>query len=85
MDITLKSGRSDRVGGLFQVGASEVGAFLEGPLGEKATFMVSARQSYLQFLFQALDLPFLPTYNDFQFKVNYNINQNNQITFIGQN
>ena len=83
MDITLKAGRDDKLGGLFQVGASEVGLFLEGPLNKKATFMVSARQSYLQFLFSALELPFLPTYNDFQFKVKYNFNQKNQLTFIG--
>jgi hypothetical protein len=37
----------------------------------------------LQFLFSALELPFLPTYNDFQFKVTHNIDQKNQITFIG--
>lgn len=83
MDITLKTGRDDKIGGLFQVGASEVGLFLEGPINKKTTFMVSARQSYLQFLFSALELPFLPTYNDFQFKVNYNIDQKNQLTFIG--
>ena len=83
MDITLKAGRDDKLGGLFQVGASEVGLFLEGPINKKTTFMVSARQSYLQFLFSALELPFLPTYNDFQFKVNYNIDQKNQLTFIG--
>jgi hypothetical protein len=83
MDINLKNGRDDRVGGLFQVGASEVGLFLEGPLSKKATFMVSARQSYLQFLFSALELPFLPTYNDFQFKVKYNIDEKNQLTFLG--
>jgi hypothetical protein len=83
MDITLKAGRDDKIGGLFQVGASEVGLFLEGPINKKTTFMVSARQSYLQFLFSALELPFLPTYNDFQFKVTHNIDQKNQITFIG--
>ena len=83
MDITLKAGRDDKIGGLFQVGASEVGLFLEGPINKKTTFMVSARQSYLQFLFSALELPLLPTYNDFQFKVTHNIDQKNQITFIG--
>ena len=83
MDITLKGGRDDKLGGLFQIGASEVGLFLEGPINKKTTFMVSARQSYLQFLFSALELPFLPTYNDFQFKVTHNIDQKNQLTFIG--
>ena len=83
MEINLKDGRTDRVGGIFQVGASEVGLTLEGPIGEKATFLASARRSYLQFLFKVLELPFLPTYNDFQFKVKYNIDRKNQITFLG--
>ena len=34
-------------------------------------------------MFKALKLPFLPTYNDAQFKITYNINQKNRLTFIG--
>ena len=83
MDLSLKEGRTDKLGGIFQVGASEVGLTLEGPLGEKTNFMVSARRSYLQFLFSLLELSFLPTYNDFQFKVKHRINSKNQLTFIG--
>jgi hypothetical protein len=83
MEIKLKDGREDRVGGRFQVGASEIGLTLDGPLGNKGNFLVSARRSYLQFLFAALELPFLPTYNDFQFRVKYNFNQKNQITILG--
>src|SRR5690606_28867602 len=44
---------------------------------------LSARRSYLQFLFQALGLPFLPTYNDFQAKIKYRINTKNELSFIG--
>lgn len=83
LDLKLKEGRKDRTGGIFQVGASEVGLTLEGPLSEKTTYLASARRSYLQFLFGALGLPFLPTYNDFQLKVKYNIDQKNQLTFLG--
>lgn len=83
LDLKLKDGRSDKTGYTFQVGASEVGLTAEGPLSKKTTFIASARRSYLQFLFDALELPFLPTYNDFQVKVKYNIDNKNQITFIG--
>jgi hypothetical protein len=76
-------GRDDRIGGTFMVGATDVGATLEGPLSQKTTFLLSARRSYLQFLFQALGLPFLPTYNDFQAKVKYRINTKNEVSFIG--
>jgi len=83
MEINLKDGRNDKIGGIFQVGASDVGLTLEGPIGDKTTFLASARRSYLQFLFAALELPFLPTYNDFQFKVKHNFNRKNQITVLG--
>ena len=78
-----RNGRDDRIGGTFMVGASDIGLTMEGPIGEKATFLFSARRSYLQFLFQALGLPFLPTYNDFQAKVKYKIDKKNELTFIG--
>jgi hypothetical protein len=78
-----RDGRSDRIGATFMAGASDVGLTLEGPIGEKFTFLFSARRSYLQFLFQALELPFLPTYNDVQFKFKYKINQKNEIYLLG--
>ena len=37
----------------------------------------------MQFLFKAIGLPFLPTYNDFQFKTKTKINDKNQLTIIG--
>ncbi|NUQ24800.1 MAG: TonB-dependent receptor [Saprospiraceae bacterium] len=78
-----RDGRSDRLGGNFMVGASDIGLTLEGPIGKKTTYLVSARRSYLQFLFKALGLPFLPTYNDFQAKIKHRIDEHNEITFIG--
>lgn len=78
-----RDGRDDRLGATFMLGASDAGLTLEGPIGEKFTYLFSARRSYLQFLFQALELPFLPTYNDFQAKFKYKINQKNEIYFVG--
>ena len=65
------------------VGASDLAAAVEGPLSKKTTFMASVRRSYLQFLFQAIGLPFLPTYNDFQFKIKTKINAKTELSFIG--
>ncbi len=79
----LRDGRDDRLGASFTVGSSDLNLTLEGPIGEKTTFMASARQSYLGFLFELLELPFLPTYNDFQVKVKHKIDQRNELTFIG--
>lgn len=83
LDLKLKDGRTDKTGGTFQVGSSEAGITIEGPMSEKTTYIASVRRSYLQFLFAALDFAFLPTYTDYQAKVKYNIDPKNQITFLG--
>jgi hypothetical protein len=64
-------------------GASDLALTLNGPLSEKTTFFVSARRSYLQFLFGVIGLPFLPTYNDFQFKVKTRFDLKNELTVLG--
>ena len=83
LDLKLKDGRTDKWGGTFQLGSSEAGITVEGPLSEKTTMIASARQSYLQFLFDAIGLSFLPTYNDFQLKVKHKFNTKNQLTVLG--
>lgn len=85
MELKLRDGRTDRHGFNFTIGASEAALSVEGPINKKktASYIVSARQSYLQFLFQALKLPFLPTFNDFQVKVKRRIGDKHEITFLG--
>lgn len=78
-----KEGNSDGLIANFALGSSDAALTLDGPLGEKANFIFSARRSYLQFLFAALQLPILPTYNDFQYKVNLRVNKKNKVSFIG--
>jgi len=82
-NFQTRDGRDDRLGGNFMVGATDIGLLLEGPIGDRTTFYLSARRSYLQFLFRVLELPFLPTYNDFQAKVKFKIDEKNELTFIG--
>lgn len=83
LEFRQRDGRDDRMGGTFMLSATDIGLTLEGPIGDKVTYLLSARRSYLQLLFKAIGLPFLPTYNDFQAKVKYKIDKRNEITFIG--
>lgn len=83
MDIKQKDGSKDRIHTKLSIGASDASLTLDGPVNKKSTFIVSARQSYLQLLFKALGLPFLPTYNDFQVKYKYDIDKKNQLTILG--
>lgn len=83
MEFKQIDGNTDRIASTFTVGSSDFGMTFDGPINDKTTFVFSARRSYLQFLFKAIGLPFLPTYNDFQFKVKTKLNDKNQITIIG--
>lgn len=80
-----RDGASDKLRFTGTVGSSDFGLTAEGPIGSKTTFLLSARRSYLQFLFKAIGLPFLPTYNDAQVKIKHKVNDKNEIsyTFLG--
>jgi len=80
-----KEGSYDAFNGTLMLGSSDLGLTLEGPFGKKkkSSYLFSMRRSYLEFLFQALALPFLPAYNDFQYKQTYRINDKNKLVFIG--
>ena len=83
MDIRQRDGSSNQVRTSLAIGASDAAATVEGPVNDKSTFIVSARQSYLQLLFKLIGLPFLPTYNDFQAKYKLKIDNKNELTIIG--
>ena len=83
MEIKQRDGDADRMHLKTSVGASDAALTVEGPLGSKASFIASARQSYLQWLFKAIKLPFLPTYNDFQLKYKCRLDAQHELTLIG--
>ncbi|MBT8195329.1 MAG: TonB-dependent receptor, partial [Bacteroidia bacterium] len=83
IDFKQIEGNDEKLTGTFLVGSSDMGLTLDGPTGDKSAFILSVRRSYLQFLFEALKLPFLPTYNDLQYKHVFNIDEKNSLTLIG--
>jgi len=83
LNFTLADGNKDRMKYRATVGASDLGLTLDGPTGEKSSLIMSVRRSYLQFLFSALQLPFLPTYTDFQFKYKTRLDDKNELTILG--
>ena len=83
IEFTQKDGNPNELNTRATFGTSDAGITLDGPLGDKTTFIASVRQSYLQFLFKLIKLPFLPTYNDFQFKVKHQLSPNSEISIIG--
>lgn len=83
LDMKLIDGNKDEFVFRGSIGATDLALTLNGPVTDNSTFLFSYRRSYLQFLFDVLGLPFLPNYDDFLVKYNMNIDQKNELTFIG--
>lgn len=83
LDMRMTEGNSDRFKTKFSIGASDFALTIDSPLGPKANIIASYRISYLQFLFQVIKLPFLPTYNDAQIKLSYHITPRDNLYIIG--
>ena len=83
LDFKLRDGDMERNSLKATLGASEVSLASNGHLGKKTSYLVSVRQSYLQFLFQMLGLPFLPTFTDAQFKIKTRFDAHNELTILG--
>lgn len=78
-----KEGNSKNLQGNLRLSASEFALTLDGPLTKNTTFLASARRSYLQFLFIALDIPIRPNYWDFQYKTTSKLNDKWTLTTLG--
>lgn len=83
LDFKLRDGDMERNSVKATLGASEVSLASNGHLGKKTSYLVSVRQSYLQFLFDMLGLPFLPTFTDAQFKLKTRFDAQNELTVLG--
>lgn len=83
LDFKMKEPNPDKYTLRGVVGASEVGLSANGPISPKTTFQVSIRRSYLQFLFDMIGLPFLPTFTDAQFRIKHQFNQRNELILLG--
>ena len=83
LDFKLRDGDMERNSLKATLGASEVSLATNGHLGKKTSYLVSVRQSYLQFLFDMLGLPFLPTFTDAQFKLKTRFDARNELTVLG--
>jgi outer membrane receptor for ferrienterochelin and colicin len=83
LNFSLADGNKDKMKYRTILGASDLGLTVDGPTGKNSSLIISVRRSYLQFLFSALKLPFLPTYTDFQFKYKVRLDDHNELTILG--
>lgn len=83
LDFRLRDGNPDKQTFKATLGASEVSFSGNGHLSDKTTYLFSLRQSYLQLLFKALGLPFLPNFIDGQFKLKTKLSAHDELTILG--
>lgn len=80
LDMKQIDGNSEKLSFKASVGATDLALTANGPVSANTTFIASFRRSYLQFLFDAIGLPFLPTYNDYQVKVKSKLSEKTELT-----
>ena len=83
LDFRLRDGNPDKQTFKATLGASEVSFSGNGHLSDKTTYLFSIRQSYLQLLFKALGLPFLPNFIDGQFKLKTRLSAHDELILLG--
>ncbi len=83
--IKQRQGNQEKVSGNLRTSLTESAVTLEGPLGKskKTNFLLSSRFSYLDLLFKLIDLPILPKYSDFQYKITHKISNKTTLTALG--
>jgi hypothetical protein len=82
LNIDLRNARRDRLGGKATVSATMFGLNVEGPVQENGSFILSARRSYLDFIFKASGFSFVPEYWDFLGRLDLDLDENNRLTVL---
>ncbi len=82
MDVKLRDGDSEKQSYKATLGASEVSLSGSGHFSDRTTYLFSVRQSYLQLLFRAIGLPFLPNFIDAQAKIKHQLSDRSEIMVL---
>lgn len=82
LEFSQIEGNKDKFSARLTLGSSDLGLTINTPVTKNSTLLFSIRRSYLEFLFSALGLPFLPSYNDYQLKYKIDLNKHNQLSVI---
>jgi hypothetical protein len=83
LQLDMSGGRQDKFGSKVLISATQFGLNVEGPASQKGDFVFSARESYLDIIFKAAGLPFVPVYTDFNFIFNYELSPNDKLFLLG--
>ena len=80
--IALREGNRERRATTLNLSATGFGAIVEGPLPNDGSLLVSVRRSYLDFVFNAVGFPFIPSYTDVTLKAVQRPTTRDELSFL---
>ena len=83
LSLTMANRSQENWESKLTISATQYGFDLEVPLKNNGSAIFSARQSYLDLIFKAAGLPFIPVYTDFNFIINYDLSPKDKLFFLG--
>ena len=81
-NLSLRNGNENAVSGELNLSTTGFSAIGEGPLGTNGSWLLAARRSYLDLIFNLAGFGFIPEYWDFTAKASYSISQNDELSFL---
>jgi len=82
VDISLRDGNREQYDAQLDFNMTGFGGQLEGPIGKDASFMISAKRSYLDLIAGLLNFNGAPRFGDAQGKLSWNISDNHSISLL---
>jgi len=83
LSLDMSQGRNDNLGSKILISATQFGFNLEGPLTDSGNFIFSARRSYLDLIFRAAGLAFVPEYTDYNLITNFKLSDKEELFVLG--
>lgn len=83
MDIKFREGNRKKHIRDINISATGFGAFLEGPVTKKSSYMLSVRRSYYELIKDLLNTVLIPEYWDINTKLSYDISSTDRVSFTG--
>ena len=85
LDIRFREGNRKEFDAQLDLNIAGFGGVAEGPLGEKGSYLISARRSYLEYAIKIFDVgtSAVPSYGDLQGKIAYRLSPNHSLSVIG--
>lgn len=87
LDVKIKQGNNQKIGGQAGIGLMSANLFLEGPVTKKTTFLTSIRGSYSDWLLKTVPEPEVnqskASFYDATLKISHQFNENNQLSLTG--